>query len=106
MRLYGEGYTVPEICHITGCAPSSLMAWCDKYRARGLSGLDDHRGGRQRAKLSLERLAEIDQKRPPYGRRDVVGSQPQTSSGQYWTVEDWARVLAHWYGVHWASRSG
>lgn len=106
VRLYGEGYGVAEICHITGCARSSLMEWCDKYQAAGLNGLAEHRGGRARAKLSLEELAEIDQKLHQYCPRDVLGSQTQTSSGQSWTVEDLARVLEHWYGVSWARRSG
>jgi transposase len=106
VRLYSEGYEVAEICHITGCNRNSLMEWCQKYRAHGLSGLEDHRGGRQRAKLSLEQLAEIDQKLRAYCPRDVLGSQTHTSSGQYWTVEDLACVLEQWYGVRWASRSG
>jgi transposase len=106
VRLYGEGYAVGEICHITGCVRSSLMEWCDKYQVQGLSGLADHRGGRRRAKLSLVQLAEIDQKLRQYRPRDVLGSHTQTSSGQYWTVEDLARVLEQWYGMRWASRSG
>jgi len=106
LRLYSEGYAVSEICHITGCARSSLMEWCEKYQAAGLSGLKEHRGGRARAKLNLEQLAELDQKLHVYCPRDVLGSQTQTSSGQYWTVEDLARVVERWYNVMWASRSG
>jgi transposase len=106
VRLYGEGYGVAEICHITGCVRSSRMEWCDKYQAQGLSGLVDHRGGRRRAKLSLTQLAEIDQKLRVYRPRDVLGNDTQTSSGQYWTVEDLARALEAWYGVGWANRSG
>ncbi len=106
VRLYGEGYAVAEICHITGCARSSLMEWCEKYQTAGLNGLTEHRGGRARAKLSLEQLAEIDQKLHQYCPRDVLGSQTQTSGGQYWTVEDLVVALDRWYGVRWASRSG
>src|SRR5215831_666423 len=93
VRLYGEGYAVAEICHITGCARSSLMEWCEKYQAAGLRGLVEHRGGRARAKLSLEQLAELDQKLHQYCPHDLLGSQTQTSSGQYWTVEDLAGVV-------------
>ena len=96
VRLYSEGYAVGEISHSTGCARSSLMEWCEKYQAAGLKGLAEHRGGRARAKLSLEQRAEIDQKLHPYCPRDVLGSLSQTSSGQFWKVEDLARVLAHW----------
>lgn len=106
VRLYGEGYVVSEICHITGCARSSLMEWCEKYQAAGLSGLREHRGGRVRAKLSLAQLAELDQKLHQYCPRDVLGSHTQTSSGQYWTVEDLACVVERWYKVKWSSRSG
>jgi len=106
VRLYAEGYGVNEICHITSCNRSSLMEWTDKYRSGGLSALADHRGGRQRAKLSLEQLAEISQKLRTYRPRDVLGSQTQTSSGQHWTVEDLAQALSRWYSVSWASRSG
>src|SRR5258708_36464902 len=106
VRLSGEGYAVSEICHIAGSARSRLMAWCDKSLSVGVSGLVEHRGGRQRAKLSLEQLAAIDQKLHQYCPRDVLGSQTQTSSGQYWTVEDLAVVLERWYGVRWANQSG
>ena len=82
------------------------MEWCEKYQTAGMSGLTEHRGGRTRAKLSLEQLAEIDQKLRQYCPRDVLGSRTQTSSGQYWTVEDLAVVLERWYGVSWASCSG
>ncbi|HVO68401.1 MAG TPA: hypothetical protein VMT24_00060 [Aggregatilineaceae bacterium] len=56
--------------------------------------------------MSLELLAELDQKLRQYSPRDVLGSQTPTSSGQYWTVEDLARVVQRWYGVRWANRSG
>src|SRR5258708_9953331 len=106
VRLYGEGYAVSEICHITGCARSSLMEWCDKYLSVGVSGLVEHRGGRRRAKVSLEQLAQIGQALHQYCPRDVLGSQTQTSSGQYWTVEDLARVIERWYRVRFANRRG
>jgi hypothetical protein len=28
VRLYGLGYSVTEIMHITACSRSSLMGWC------------------------------------------------------------------------------
>jgi transposase len=82
------------------------MEWCEKYQAAGLSGLREHRGGRRRAKLSHEQLAEVDQKLHQYCPRAVLGQQTHTSSGQYWTVDDWAVGLERWYGVRWANRSG
>src|SRR5258708_36742085 len=100
IRLYGEGYAVEEICHIASCNRSSLMEWTDKYRVGGLSALADHRGGRARAKLSLDQLAEIGQKVRIYRPRDVLGSHTQTISGQHWTVEDLPRCLERCYNTH------
>jgi transposase len=105
VRLYGEGYPVEQISHITGCARSSLMEWVEKYQTAGLEGLREHRGGRRRAKLSLEQVAEVEQKLRQDSPREVLGSQTHTSSGQHWTMEDLAVALERWYGVRWASRT-
>ena len=39
VRLYGEGYTTPQIEEITGCRRSSLMGWCRKYQKNDVSEL-------------------------------------------------------------------
>lgn len=105
LRLYGAGYAVSEICLITGCSRSSLMNWWRKYRNQGLSGLDDHRDGRNRAKLSQEQIQELTEKLHLYSPHDLFGWQTRTASGQHWLVEDLARAVDKWYGISWDSRT-
>src|SRR5712691_3907231 len=62
IRLYSQGYTVANICHITGCHRTSLMEWWRKYREGGLEGLEDHRGGPVRSKLRAEQVKEVAEK--------------------------------------------
>lgn len=35
VRLYGTGYSVQQISEITGCSRTSLLEWCQKYKAQG-----------------------------------------------------------------------
>ncbi len=105
VKLYGQGYPVLEIMTITSCSRQALMLWCRKYRADGLAGLQEHRGGPQRAKLTRADLASLtDQLRQsrPY---DVFGPKSHTASGQHWTVRDLAQAVEQWFGVRWQSRS-
>jgi len=105
VQLYVQRYPVPEIRQITGCNRTSLMEWCRKYREQGVEGLLDHRGGRNRAKLTLEQSAALREKLHLYTPRDLFGPETQTASGQHWTVEDLARAVERWYGVTWDSRT-
>jgi len=104
IRLYGQQYAVKEICQITGCNRTSLMEWCHKYRARGVTGLHDHRGGPVRSKLSHSQLQEVADKLRTYRPRDVLGQDTTTASGEHWTINDLAQALERWYGVSWQSR--
>jgi transposase len=105
VRLYGQGYPVDEICQITGCPRSSLMEWCRKYRQQGVIGLEDHRGGRQRAKLTLAQIDELGNRLRQYTPYELFGPEAHTASGQHWTVEDLARATEKWYGVSWKGRN-
>lgn len=105
VQLYVQGYPVPEICQITGCNRTSLMEWCRKYREQGVEGLCDHRGGRQRAKLTETQIEDLHERLALYRPHDLFGPETQTSSGQHWTVEDLARAVEQWYGVSWQSRT-
>lgn len=105
VSLYMQGYATAEIFKITGTNQGSLMEWCRKYREKGIEGLEDHRGGRQAAKLSEEQIKELYQRLRDYQPRDVFGSATQTSSGEHWTVEDLRRGVEQWYGVTWKSRT-
>jgi len=104
VRLYGQAYGVEEICRITGCNRTSLMEWCRKYRAQGVAGLADHRGGPVRSKLSSSQLQEVADKLRTYRPRDVLGQNTHTASGEHWTIEDLAQALERWYRVSWRSR--
>lgn len=103
--LYVEGYPVVEISQITGCHRSSLMEWCQKYREGGIGGLEDHRGGPQRAKLNEEQMKAMRELLHEYTPHNLLGFETHTVSGQYWTVEDVAQVVEKRYGVRWESRT-
>jgi transposase len=105
VRLYGQGYPVEEICQITGCNRTSLLEWCRKFRRHGAQALTDHRGGRQRARLTLAQIEELAGKLRLYTPRDLFGTDSHTASGQHWTVEDLARAVKRWYEVSWQSRT-
>jgi transposase len=103
VRLYGIGYTVPQIVEITGCARSSLMEWCAAYRAAGIAALADHRRGGNSAKLSATQVADLSSKLRLYTPRSLFGPQAATSDGQAWTLDDLQRAVQQWYGVRYAS---
>ena len=105
VQLYVQGYPVPEICRITGCNRTSLMEWCRKYREQGAAGLRDHRGGRQRAKLTETQIEDLRERLYAYIPHALFGPETQTNSGQHWTVADLARAVKQWYGVSWQSRT-
>jgi transposase len=105
VRLYGQGYAVDEISQITGCSRTSLLEWCAKYRVKGLEGLQDHRGGPHRAKLTPEQMKEVADKLHTYTPYALFGPAAYTASGQHWTVPDLVRALEQWYSVTWKSRS-
>ena len=104
VRLYFQGYPVAEIGQITGCNRTSLMEWCRKFRQHGTAALADHRGGRHRARLTLEQIDSLSQQLRLYTPRDLFGLESHTASGQHWTVEDLARAVQRWYGVTWQIR--
>ena len=103
--LYSQSYRAEEICQITGCSPTSLMAWWRKYRQVGVEGLQDHRGGARRSKLTPEQIVELEDRLEIYTPRDLLGPNTYTSSGRHWTVEDLASAVEKWYGVTWLSRT-
>jgi hypothetical protein len=52
VRLYGTGYPCKEVMEITGCSRPTLMEWCRKYLAIGISALAHQRRGGNRSRLS------------------------------------------------------
>jgi transposase len=105
VRLYGTGYPVDQIKDITGCSRTSLMEWCQAYRAHGVSGLLDKRSGGNNAKLTSAQIDELGTHMHTYTPRQVLGEATATQDGLFWTVEDLQRALHHWYQVEYRSRS-
>ena len=99
VRLYGINYPVQEVREITGCSQTSLMRWCRKYRQQGVSGLEDHRQGGNRAMLTAVQIEELRERLHAYTPRALLGPQAATPDGQFWTIEDLQQVVQQWYGV-------
>lgn len=105
VRLYGSGYSVAQVIDITGCSRTTLMDWCRAYRRTGLSGLVDGRVGGNRAKLTPEQRRMLCTNLQQYTPRQLFGAETATPSGQFWTVPDLRRAVAHWFGITWNSHS-
>ena len=103
VRLYGTGYPLQKVLEITGCSRLTLMYWCRKYLAGGVSALTDHRVGGNRAKLSPEQLAQLKARLHGYTPADLFGPTTTTANGQFWTVPDLRRAMEQWYGVYYQS---
>src|SRR5689334_13886736 len=103
VRLYGIGYSVPQIVEITCCACSSLMVWCATYRTSGITALADHRRGGNSANLTPAQVAELSSKLRQYTPRSLFGPQAATTDGQAWTLDDLRRAVLEWFGVSYAS---
>jgi transposase len=99
VRLYGTGYSAQEVMDITGCSRSSLMTWCRLYRQHGPDILVDKRMGGNSAKLSREQIHDLAQHLCAYTPQQLFGSAAASPGGQFWTVEDLARVVERRYGV-------
>ncbi len=105
VQMYTQGYAVPEICRLTGSTPTSLMEWCRKYRQHGVSGLVDHRDGRNRAKMTQAQITELREKLHQYTPHDLFGWDTHTPSGEHWTIEDLVRAVQSWFDIQWDSRT-
>lgn len=105
VRLYGSGYSVAQVIDITGCSRTSLMDWYRAYRHIGLAALVDGRVGGNRAKLTPAQRQVLRANLQQYTPRQLFGAETATPSGQWWTVPDLKRAVAHWFGVTWNSHS-
>ena len=104
VRLYGTDYPLQTILDVTGCCPSTMRRWVHTYQTAGLTGLLDHRSGGNSAKLTADQRREVAERLQQYTPRQILGSQTQTPSGQFWTIEDLQAALLRWYGVQYESR--
>ena len=105
VRLYGEGYSVSDIEQITGCSRTSLMEWCRAYQQDPRQGLVDKRAGGNCAKLARLEIEDLAYRLHQYTPRDLFGSAAHSTSGQYWTMDDWQAAVRRWYGVEYRSRT-
>lgn len=104
VRLYGMNYAVNHIQEITGCSTRSLFEWVRAYQHAGLDGLRDHRVGGNSAKLTPAQRAEVEMYLHQFTPKQIL-HKPYTRDGQFWTIEDLADALAHWFDVHYDSRT-
>ncbi len=104
VRLYGTAYPLQTILDVTGCSISSLRTWACAYRRRGLAALLDHRCGGNSAKLTPAQRLEVQGYLEQYTPHHLFGAEAQTPTGQFWTVEDLARIVRQRYGVQYQSR--
>jgi transposase len=104
VRLYGLSYTVKAIQEITGCRRRTLLEWVRAYQQAGLDALHDHRVGGNSAKLTPAQRTEVEMYLHQFTPQQIL-PQPYTRDGQFWTVEDLADALAHWFGVRYNSHT-
>jgi len=81
------------------------MEWCRAYRQDPSQGLVDKRAGGNSAKLSKFQIEDLQQRLHQYTPRELFGAGAITVAGQFWTVEDLARVVREQYGVEYKSRT-
>ena len=105
VRLYGDGYPEKEIEEITGCSRASLMEWCRAFRQDATQGLIDKRAGVNSAKLTKYQIEELQQRLHQYTPGEMFGVGATTADGQFWTVEDLAKVVQAQFGVEYKSRT-
>jgi len=104
VRLYGTGYPVKEVMHITGCSRTSLMDWCRIYRTEGVARLVDKRKGGNRDRFTEQQIAELTTRLRTYTPADLFDKTAATADGQFWTVEDLRRIIQQWYSVQYKAR--
>jgi transposase len=103
--LYGQNHPLAEVLDVAGCCRASLMAWCQKYRAAGVAGLGDRRGGPQAAKLTPAEITTVGSKLQEYTPYDVLGPQAPGDSRTHWTVPALYLAIEKWFGVTYRSRT-
>ena len=105
VRLYGTGYPTKGVMEITGCSRITLMEWCRKYRAQGVSGLSDKRVGGNAARLTQSQIHDLKNRLHAYTPAQLFGDTAATADGQFWTVVDLRRAMERRYGVSYQSPS-
>jgi transposase len=105
VRLYGTGYPCEEVMEITRCSRPTLMEWCRKYLASGISALADQRRGGNRSLLSPVQIEQLKARLHLYTPADLFSNTAATAYGQSWTAPDLRRAIQQWYGINYQSPS-
>ena len=103
VRLYGEGKPVQEIRDVVGGSWRSLMVWCQRYRAEGVTGLASKYQGQNAAKLTRQQRRDLVEKLNQYRPDQVIPPEIRISQGQFWTLSDLKVMVQEWYGVTYQS---
>jgi transposase len=104
VRLYGMGYSVAEVLQICGCSLRSLLEWCQRYRAEGITGLVDHRIGGNRRRLQALEIEELSQLMHQFTPGQLLGPAA-TGDGVHWCVGDLRQVVSNRFGVVYQSQT-
>jgi transposase len=102
---YGTGFPAAEIMSRLGCSRSSLLSWCQAYRASGAMGLIDRRLGGNNCRLTPAQVADLQERLRTLTPREVFSRKTATPDGLEWTVHDLYRAVRMWYGVVYRSRT-
>jgi len=99
VRLYGLGYSVPQILDICGGSHSRLLEWTRAYRDHGLIALLDHRKGGNFAKLRPQQVESLCNQLKTYTPAQLLGREECVGEGEFWNVADLARLVEREHGV-------
>lgn len=102
VRLYGSGYPVRDVQHISGCSTRRLTSWCAIFRRDGMAGLVDKRVGGNRAKLTAEQIEHVQATLHRY-TPDQTWGVGNNVGGQFWTLADMRRLVQEDCAVVFAS---
>jgi putative transposase len=104
VRMYGSGLEMRVIGQVTGAARRTVAEWVKAYQEKGMDGLKPGWKGGNSRKMSRNARVELGQRRQQMTPRQALNGQAGLQNDTFWTVEDVARVVEHWYGVSYRSR--
>jgi transposase len=105
VRLYGQGRPMDDIAEIVGCDKRSVLRWCARYQAEGVTGLESKWRGGNNAKLTSEQRQEVKEKLHQYRPDQILSPEVRISQGTYWTISDLQLAVHQWYEVSWQSET-
>ncbi len=95
IRLYGTGMATADIVNALNC----IQRWVQRYRDKGLVGLESGWDGQNAAKLSRQQRADLKRRLHDSSPEQVLAPDMRLDSDQFWTISDLRIVVKQWYGV-------